>query len=864
MAQELTFNITEDVRRLKRPTTVKDFQLSFGHADQGPTDVVIGDDGNIVQGRYGDSARQVFVNVVQGKNNEPVDITGYLPEFNGCIPDAEHIVIDNWDGVLVDPRHGRFRFDFPIQAFTVAGSYKQAYFRLVQNGTGKTLATLEFDMQVLEDFVYSNIVPQDYVTPYLDMINKLKDAYTNFVGKTQDSFDQAKKRLDDIMSTVENEADTVEQRLKIDEQALTELSKKIDEKGLFTEDEAKQFEDLINNKLADVQAETQKLKETLSGAGLMVNDYGAKADGETDDTAAIQEAIDAFAKSKSNKLVFSGTYKVSKADADSDKRAYALKLAALSNRTIDLTNAKFKTDLVDDFPNIFAFYNCKDIYVVGGYAEAVNFNLTKGHPLYYGAFIYAKGCTNLSVYRTSTFNMMYDVCIMDSQYGAISGNHFAHDLDSKNVHDFLPASAILLYNGVNYHVTGNDIIGGLRDGDLSVFGGASYGNIVSDNHLKALVYWSEGITVDGGACKTIVSNNLLSGGYNFGIDVKFNSENTLVANNTIEKCVVAISDRGGEINSKAQVFETVIKNNNIIFGGLPVDTQTLGFFGYNQIGIDVENQFTSDISGNHFTLGKGYNTNYKIVGIKLNQPNYSYDYLTPASIAGNFFEFKNGVDSSYQIAGEGSVEVLIADSYYADISNNVFKGNNDDVALVKIQGTNQTIKISDNYFMANGIEPVHCDDNTVYSHLIITNDNYCGDFTDITNAKRFQISTLRNHQSYLAQKVAFSENTTEPFLNIIPQWSSNTLIRVSGEFDYMGTFVLSGTYKIQISDGKINVHTVNADNTDVVLCATKIADNVYGLVARATRATKSDSATFKPYMNIYTEILDGEYGTSFA
>lgn len=251
MAQELTFNITEDVRRLKRPTTVKDFQLSFGHADQGPTDVVIGDDGNIVQGRYGDSARQVFVNVVQGENNEPVDITGYLPEFNGCIPDAEHIVIDNWDGVLVDPRHGRFRFDFPIQAFTVAGSYKQAYFRLVQNGTGKTLATLEFDMQVLEDFVYSNIVPQDYVTPYLDMINKLKDAYTNFVSKTQDSFDQAKKRLDDIMSTVEDKADTVEQRLKIDEQALTELSKKIDEKGLFTQAEADAFKQAIQKQLTD-------------------------------------------------------------------------------------------------------------------------------------------------------------------------------------------------------------------------------------------------------------------------------------------------------------------------------------------------------------------------------------------------------------------------------------------------------------------------------------------------------------------------------------------------------------------------------------------------------------------------------------
>ncbi|QIZ05227.1 BppU family phage baseplate upper protein [Limosilactobacillus reuteri] len=329
MAQELTFNITEDTRRLKRPTTVKDFKLSFGHADQGPTDVVIGDDGNIVQGRYGDSARQVFVNVVQGKNNEPVDITGYLPEFNGCIPDAEHIVIDNWDGVLVDPRHGRFRFDFPIQAFTVAGSYKQAYFRLVQNGTGKTLATLEFDMQVLEDFVYSNIVPQDYVTPYLDMINKLKDAYTNFVGNTKDSFDQAKQRLDDIMSSVEERADTVEQRLKIDQQALETLSQKIDEKGLFTQAEADAFKQQLLTAINGLQAKwhdievidykptrdgkAHTLSESYSSVDEAKKDYPAATSlADTKDWCALTEAIQDAQKVGHNVYVAPGQYVVNR------------------------------------------------------------------------------------------------------------------------------------------------------------------------------------------------------------------------------------------------------------------------------------------------------------------------------------------------------------------------------------------------------------------------------------------------------------------------------------------------------------------------------------------------------------------------
>lgn len=853
MSQTLTYVMGGD--RRAHVDNIQDFKVDFSD-----------DNHNWVQARqFERGMRQVFVNVTN-EDGTPFDLTGCNVWFEGLLPktaDGDFRVIDKDGYVPLDQSAGKFRFDMPGNAFTVAGSYRQAFFRIVKNGNSVT--TLEFDLDVLADKVIDGLVPKTWIGPFEEIADKLVDSLQKHIDDADKIVADFQQKVTDLVNQLNQQGSTTTSMLTELQNRITDLEDKIKSEHLFTEDEAKAFEDQPNDKLANVETETQRIEKALTGTGFMVNDYGAKADGETDDTSAIQKAIDAFANSKSNKLVFSGTYKVSKADADSDKRAYALKLAALSNRTIDLTNAKFKTDLVDDFPNIFAFYNCKDIYVVGGYAEAVNFNLTKGHLPYYGSFVYAKGCTNLNVYRTSTFNMMYDVCIMDSQDGVISGNHFAHNLNEKNVHDYLPLSAIILYNGVNYNVTGNSIIGGLRDGDLSVFGGASYGNIVSGNHLKALVYYSEGITVDGGACKTIVSNNSFSGGYNFAIDVKFNSENTLVANNTIEKCVVAISDRGGEIDPKAQVFETVIRNNNIIFGGLPVDTQQLGAFGYTQIGLDIENQFTSDISGNHFTLGKGYNVNYKIAGILLSQPNLSLDYISPAAVIGNFFEFKNGINASYQIAGEGSVEVQLTDMFSVNLSNNEFKEAGNNVTPVKILGNNNVIKISANYFLTNGEIPVQCDNEATCNNLIITNDNYSENSLNITNAKKIQISTLHNHQSYITQEVEFSENTTEPFLIILPKWNTNTIIRVNAMFDASGTFVLNGTYKIETNNNTntITVHAINTNNTDVVLYAAPIAKNIYGLVARATRPTKSADDPSKPCIDVYTEILDAEYDTSF-
>lgn len=80
-------------------------------------------------------------------------------------------------GVAIDPANGQFRFDFPAPAFAMAGSYKQAFFRLMKDG--QNVATLEFNMTVLSDMVISGIVPSTYISPLDDILEQYYKKYTD-------------------------------------------------------------------------------------------------------------------------------------------------------------------------------------------------------------------------------------------------------------------------------------------------------------------------------------------------------------------------------------------------------------------------------------------------------------------------------------------------------------------------------------------------------------------------------------------------------------------------------------------------------------------------------------------------------------
>ncbi|WP_283581046.1 BppU family phage baseplate upper protein, partial [Limosilactobacillus reuteri] len=257
---ELTFNLTEDRREPLKPQSLKDFELTFGNGSG-----VNVQSNNWVQGRLQmDNLRQAFVNIQQGKDNEPFDITGYILQFCGRTPfdgkQQSYRVIDN-SSVVVDGLHGRFRYTFPAQAFAVAGTYKQAYFRLIRLSDYKCIATLEFDLSVLEDFVFADMVPSDYISPFNDILNQLLDGEKKFKADTQTLYEEAAKRLNDAVTQLTQLGTDVKTTLTTEQAALQQLIEKIKENNLFTQAEAETFKQGV---IAEIDKKNAEFAKSLN------------------------------------------------------------------------------------------------------------------------------------------------------------------------------------------------------------------------------------------------------------------------------------------------------------------------------------------------------------------------------------------------------------------------------------------------------------------------------------------------------------------------------------------------------------------------------------------------------------------------
>lgn len=270
MSQTLTYVIGQD--RRPHVDNVQDFKVNFD-----------GSNTNWVQARqYERSMRQVFVNI-KNEDGTPLDLTGCNVWFEGLLPKnsaGDFRIIDDKGYVALDPTAGRFRFDMPGHAFTVAGSYRQAFFRIVKDGN--SITTLEFDLDVLADKVIDGLVPRTYISPVEELINEIETKY-------QDSTDKLTKMTSDFVDQFTQSMNTLKALGVTVQNGLDALDAKIKQDGLFTQAEADTFKQAIESKLSGLDkvyehtyptlADLQADKNVVSGQVVKTGGYYALNDG---------------------------------------------------------------------------------------------------------------------------------------------------------------------------------------------------------------------------------------------------------------------------------------------------------------------------------------------------------------------------------------------------------------------------------------------------------------------------------------------------------------------------------------------------------------------------------------------------------
>lgn len=252
MSQTLNYVLGADRRALVKD--VQNFRINFSGTK------------NWVQARqYEAGMRQVFVNI-KHEDSTPLDLTGSNVYFEGWLPEHstdDYRVIDNHGFVPIDPQSGKFRYDFPAQAFAIAGSYRQAFFRIVKDG--KSVATLEFDLEVLADKVIGGLVPRDYISPLEDLLDQ---ALQDFKAKSA-SFDQIlsdlKKQFADTIADLNNQGMQVTTLLTDLQSRIEALTEKEKQAGLFTQAEAEAFEDMLNQ---EFQTMIEEAKQAITNTAI--------------------------------------------------------------------------------------------------------------------------------------------------------------------------------------------------------------------------------------------------------------------------------------------------------------------------------------------------------------------------------------------------------------------------------------------------------------------------------------------------------------------------------------------------------------------------------------------------------------------
>lgn len=205
---------------------------------------------NWVQARqYESSMRQVFLDIVN-EDGTPFDLTGCNIWFEGLTPDNHRVIFDR-QYVPIDPTAGQARIDFLAPAFAMAGSYKQAFFRIYKDGNN--ISTLEFKFSVLADKVISGIVSADYIQPFEALHAKLEDILANADGDLKSKLATWTNQFTDLMTKLSKQGTDTSNMLANVQTTLKNLETQIASDGLLKQADLDNFEKKSSKLLSDME-----------------------------------------------------------------------------------------------------------------------------------------------------------------------------------------------------------------------------------------------------------------------------------------------------------------------------------------------------------------------------------------------------------------------------------------------------------------------------------------------------------------------------------------------------------------------------------------------------------------------------------
>ena len=333
-----------------------------------------------------------------------------------------------------------------------------------------------------------------------------------------------------------------------------------------------------------------------------VKDFDAKGDGTTDDTLAIQAAVDAI-KGTTKTLFFpDGSYLLTKQtaiDLGGGIGIHDLAVLIDDSINIDASSAKFLIDISDPAKTHGFFFN--DVSTAkfkGGTFVGQNTSGTT-RVIHAGAAVHALDCTGITISDVICENMRASVHLIRC-HSCIIKDCLGYRIDQT----IQSGTFFGCYSGTHNIIKGCRAFGGCRDGDIFCYG-TGYANqilecsafysLYGDDTYAIIGPDNQGIGLDAAQDLGVVDGCTVYGQW-YGIQSKSACGQNRLTNNLAVRNKVGIAVRSGVENQDVS-GHTLISGNTII----PADGNgnTNNQFGYLVTGIELSRCPSVTIEGNY-------------------------------------------------------------------------------------------------------------------------------------------------------------------------------------------------------------------------------------------------------------------------